>query len=65
MNEIFDYADENNSGVITRKALHEALENHDEEANYIFGSNTDPYYSKMRQRADEMQRYVIQEGNLV
>ena len=63
---VFTKADTTSSGKITRKALFEALEDEDDEAMELFDINkSGPCDANIKQRAELMKKYIIDQGKIV
>lgn len=60
---VFAEADANNTGMVSRKALHQALEDQDDEAMAIFGGQ-ESEKEKLKKRAKHLKNYVIDEGEV-
>lgn len=61
---VFAQADTDNTGLVSRKALHQALEDQDDEAMAIFGGGQQTEKQKLKKRAKHMKNYVIDEGEV-
>ena len=60
---VFSKADTLNQGKITRRALFEALDEEDDEAMDLFG--TQPFLKMIKQKADLMKKFIIDQGKIV